>query len=131
MTKAITHTQKNAVRAANWRLYAALQSRDLETIEAALSVREPVTWERGGLVPVVGRRRIVRAFDNALDGYDEFDVIRAEKVTVVLTGNRAFLICIECWGAERWAASNLFVLEDDDWRLTHHQATMVRTLQFD
>ena len=44
---------------------------------------------------------------------------------VIINGQRAFVLCTECIDATRIIASNLFVLEDGEWRMTHHQATQL------
>lgn len=43
--------------------------------------------------------------------------------TVIMTRKSALVICREDIGGTQLIATNVFVLEDGEWRMTHHQAS--------
>ena len=58
----------------------------------------------------------------AILGQSSVPQIRCEDASAHVLGDTAFVLCEEVLGEGRLVATNVFVREEDDWRLVHHQA---------
>ncbi len=115
---------KHDVLKANQEFYAAFRSGDFARMDALWSSRHPVSVLHPNRSRIDGRTEVMASwFDVMVVGVPP--MISAAEESVILNGKRATVFCIESIGPSRVVASNLFALEDDGWKLTHHQATQL------
>ncbi|MEL6873089.1 MAG: nuclear transport factor 2 family protein [Pseudomonadota bacterium] len=123
-------TQRDAQRevlAANRAFYAAFRSADYDRMLSLWSERDAVSVLHPGCGEISGRDAVMASWFRILASGNAPDIY-AEDETVIVTGGRAFVICVERIGPSTIAATNLFVREGRTWRLTHHQATSFPSL---
>jgi len=77
---------------------------------------------------LVGRAAVMKSWQQILRGRPSFG-LRCDSAVVHLFGNAALVLCYEGGDSEpaHLAATNVFVLEDDAWRMTHHHAGPLST----
>lgn len=108
------------VLAANEAFYRAFAAADTEAMEDLWARRAAVACIHPGWGLLAGRDRVIeswrRIFSNAPP-----DIIPHSPQAFVL-GPTAFVVCLEIMPEGVLIATNVFVREDDRWRLAHHQA---------
>lgn len=131
MTSAIVRAQ---VEAANRRFYEALESKDADAVEACWLASDDVACVHPGGPWVTGHEDVIQAwgFILANTGYME---VAVEVVDIVVNDPIAVVSCVEhvtsAHEGERvdasLAATNVFVLGSDGWRMSlHHASPIVR-----
>src|SRR5439155_4854828 len=114
-------TDSDAVLTANLEFYRAFGARDLAAMDALWARQAPVACIHPGWPALVARDAVMESWHGILANpaapriacYDE---------QVLLYGDTALVICEEELDGGTLIASNLFVREDDGWRIAHHQA---------
>lgn len=109
------------VLAANAAFYAAFTTRDVQAMEALLARRAPVTCIHPGWQPLRGREAVLASWQGIL-GNPDAPAIRCTRASAHLFGDVAVVLCTELLPNAELVATNLFVREDGEWRLAHHQA---------
>ena len=107
---------------ANQAFYRAFAARDANALDALWAKRAPVACVHPGWDVLDGRAEVVGSFRAILESSSSPD-IRCTEAQARLLGEVAFVTCHELVAGARLVAVNLFVREDDAWRLVHHQAT--------
>ncbi len=111
------------VLSANAAFYAAFRGEDLGAMEALWARRAPVACIHPGWPALVGRDRVMASWQAIfLGGAPQ---IRCASARAHLLGDVAFVICGELLPEGQLVATNVFVREDGDWRIVHHQAAPV------
>lgn len=113
---------KHDVLKANHEFYAAFRSGDFARMDALWARAHPVSVYHPNWAGIEGRERVMASW------FDVMVVAEPPMVTigdemVIITGERAFVLCTETFENTSIIASNLFALENGDWKITHHQAT--------
>ena len=114
-------TDSDAVLAANLEFYRAFGARDLAAMDALWARQAPVACIHPGWPVLADRDAVMESWHGILANpgapriacYDE---------QVLLYGDTALVVCEEELDGGTLIASNLFVREDDVWRIAHHQA---------
>jgi len=114
----------DAVLAANLEFYRAFTAKDLAAMDALWARRAPVACLHPGWAALKDRDAIIESWSGILSNpgapriacYDE---------EVFLYGDVALVLCEEELDGGTLAASNLFVREDNQWRLAHHHAGQI------
>ena len=114
-------TDEREVLAANQRFYDAFAARDLEKLEASWALEHDLAVIHPGWPPVFGRNAVLDTWRQIVKG-PEPPNIRCSNARARVTGDTAYVICTEHLDGGDLVATNLFVREDNDWRLLHHQA---------
>ena len=109
------------VLAQNRAFYAAFRQRDLDSMDELWATRVKVACVHPGWQPIRGREQVMASW-RAILGQSSVPQIRCEDASAHVLGDTAFVLCEEVLGEGRLAATNVFVREEDDWRLVHHQA---------
>lgn len=109
------------VLAQNRAFYAAFRQRDLDSMDELWATRAKVACVHPGWQPIRGREQVMASW-RAILGQSSVPQIRCEDASAHVLGDTAFVLCEEVLGEGRLAATNVFVREEDDWRLVHHQA---------
>ena len=111
-------TDSDAVLAANLEFYRAFTARDLAAMDALWARLAPVACLHPGWTALMDREAIIESWEGILSNPDApriacFD----EQVALVL--------CEEELDGGTLAASNLFVREENEWRIAHHHAGQI------
>ena len=117
-------TDHDAVLAANLEFYRAFATRDTAAMDALWARRSPVACLHPGWTVLTDREEIMASWGGILANpgapriacYDE---------RVLLFGDAALVLCEEELEGGSLAASNLFVREDNGWRIAHHHAGQI------
>jgi ketosteroid isomerase-like protein len=115
---------KDAVLAANLEFYRAFTARDIAAMDMLWARRAPVACLHPGWTALTDREAIVTSWQGILSNPD------APRITcfdehVLLFGDTALVLCEEELDGGTLAATNLFVREDDRWRIAHHHAGQI------
>lgn len=111
----------DAVLSANRSFYRAFATRDVDAMDRIWARRAEVACIHPGAKPILGRREVMASWRDILAAAGG-PRIEARGERALLLGAAALVLCEEVLGKGVLAASNLFVVEDGEWRLAHHQA---------
>ena len=110
----------------NEAFYAAFAAKDAEAMTAVWARRAPVACVHPGWHALHGRDAVLASWRSILSGPGAPPITCTEAVAHVL-GDTAFVICVERIPGVELVATNVFVREDNQWRMLHHHASsMVR-----
>ena len=112
---------RDAVLAANLEFYRAFAQRDLGLMDRLWAKRHPVMCTHPGWSPLKGRTAILDSWCNILANPDSTGVACSDD-EAFLYGDTAVVLCEEGLPGHTLAATNIFIREDGEWRLVHHQA---------
>ncbi|HKJ71441.1 MAG TPA: nuclear transport factor 2 family protein [Gammaproteobacteria bacterium] len=110
-----------AVLFANQAFYHAFNSRDADFMDRIWARHAPVACIHPGWDPLVGREAVMESwrqiFANTTGG-----TLQAQEERTVVSGDHAYVLTYEVIGEQPLIATNLFVREEGEWRMVHHQA---------
>jgi ketosteroid isomerase-like protein len=118
----------DAVLAANLEFYRAFSARDLVAMDALWARQAPVTCIHPGWPPLTTRDSVMESWQGILANPDSPRIVCFDE-RVMLYGETALVICEEELDGGTLIASNVFVREDDAWRMVHHQAGQLMARQ--
>ncbi|MBU2533243.1 MAG: nuclear transport factor 2 family protein [Alphaproteobacteria bacterium] len=113
---------KHDVLRANHEFYSAFRSGDYARMDALWAAKHKVSVYHPNWEGIEGREAVMASWFEVMV-VAEPPMVTVRDESVIMTGQRAMVLCTECFESTRIVASNLFVLEDGEWRMTHHQAT--------
>ena len=108
------------VLAANQAFYETFVRADAGTMDALWARRAPVACIHPGWGALEGREEVMQSWRAILDNGPP--PIRCSSATAHVMGETAYVICRETIDDAELVATNVFVLEDGEWRIAHHQA---------
>jgi len=114
--------------AANEAFYAAFAARDLGAMDALWSRRGGVTCIHPGWNALVGREDVMASWEAILGNPAQPRVVSG-GARVELAGDAAIVSCRELVAGSPLIATNVFVREDERWRLLHHHAGPVMQVE--
>ena len=123
MSKTESSAIEAAVLRANANFYRAFTNGDFAAMSLLWAERAPVSCLHPGSSALIGREAVLESWRTILREPPRFEM-RADYARAQMLGSLALVICYE-GNAERpahLAATNVFVLEDEQWRIVHHQA---------
>jgi hypothetical protein len=112
---------REAVLFANEAFYQAFAGRDIDAMDRLWARGGPVACIHPGWSPLVGRERVLASW-RAILANPASPAIRCRRPRAFLHGDSAFVICYEEIEGAVLIATNLFVREGREWKMTHHQA---------
>jgi hypothetical protein len=114
---------ESAVLFANESFYRAFSEGDARAMAALWAVSAPITCAHPGAPMLIGREAVLGSW-RAILREDRAFSLRCSSPTVQLLGEVAVVVCYEGGDGEpaHLAATNVFVLEEGSWRMTHHHA---------
>ncbi len=112
-----------AVLFANDAFYAAFAGRDLDAMEKVWSQHEAITCIHPGWTALAGREPVLASW-RAILSNPRSPHVRVSRAAATVMGEFAYVVCYEHLSEAVLAATNIFVRENDWWRLVHHQAGM-------
>jgi hypothetical protein len=113
---------KHDVLRANHEFYSAFRSGDYARMDGLWALKHEVSVYHPNWEGIEGRDAVMASWFEVMV-VAEPPIVTVRDECVIMNGRRAMVLCTECFQATRIIASNLFVLEDGEWRVTHHQAT--------
>ncbi len=109
------------ILAVNAAFYAAFAARDVAAMESLWARRAAVACIHPGWQPLRGRDAVLASWRGILTGGGA-PPIQCDSAVVHLFGEAAFVLCTEQLPGVELVATNVFVREDGQWKLVHHQA---------
>lgn len=111
------------VLAANHEFYRAFSSGDQAAMDELWAKRAPVSCLHPGAPLIAGRAAVAGSWRQILAAAAGWRMTCREP-RVHLVGETAWVTCLEANGSgpAHLAATNIFVLEDQRWRMVHHHA---------
>ena len=117
-------TDSDAVLAANLEFYRAFATRDVAAMDALWARQAPVACLHPGWAALKDRDAIMQSWEGILSNPSAPRIACFDE-QVFLYGDVALVLCEEELEGGTLAASNLFVREDNEWRIAHHQAGQI------
>ncbi|MCA9678197.1 MAG: nuclear transport factor 2 family protein [Kofleriaceae bacterium] len=114
------------ILAANQAFYDAFVHEDADAMDALWARRAPVACVHPGWSALLGRDQVMASWRAIMAG--GAPPIRASRPRVHQVGDVAYVVCDERIDDGRLVATNVFVREDNAWRLIHHHASEVSAL---
>lgn len=105
----------------NRAFYAAFRQRDLVSMDDLWAKELPVACIHPGWQVIRGRTQVMASWQ-AILSQDSSPDIDCEGATASIFGETALVLCEELLNDGRLVATNIFVREDGEWHLCHHQA---------
>jgi ketosteroid isomerase-like protein len=108
---------------ANARFYRAFSQGDFAAMNELWARRIPVVCFHPTAPVLIGRDAVLESWRQILRGAPQL-ALRCENAVVTVINEIAILTCYEGTGNEpaHLAATNVFMMEDGDWRMVHHHA---------
>ncbi len=110
-----------AVLFANEAFYLAFAGGDYEAMDEVWSTDGPVTCIHPGWNLLSGRDDVMESWVAILDNPNATK-IKYRNATAALYGDLALVTCYEELEQGFLIATNIFIREDDAWKMIHHQA---------
>lgn len=111
------------ILSANAAYYRAFRMGD-DALMGRLWHEGEVTCVHPGWPPIKGRAAVLASYRGIMSNPDQPEVTAHEE-QVIVTGDVARVICVEAVAGARLVATNLFIRVGADWRLIHHQASLL------
>lgn len=110
-----------AILFANDAFYLAVAGRDMQAMSDVWAENTEATCLHPGWPPLIGRDEILDSWRRILANQDQppIDVFGA---TARVVGDCAIVLCYEVVSQNYLIATNLFVRENNVWRMIHHQS---------
>ena len=112
---------KRRVLAANYAFYAAYRFADFEAMDALWSRTRSVAAILPDGHEIFGREAVMELWRELMEARVPPD-IRPREPVVIGSEKAALVFCVEDRDESRTIATNVFVKERYDWRMTHHQS---------
>ena len=112
---------EDAVLTANTAFYLAFEKRDVAAMEELWARGPDVACVHPGWAPLFGRAAVLASWEGILEA-PSAPSIACMEARAHLLGDSAFVVCTERLPEGDLVATNLFVREDERWKLVHHQA---------
>ncbi len=117
-----TMSDKQRALAANEAFYAAFRAADIDAMEALWSKRRKVSVYHPNWPGIDTRDAVMESWYRILV-VGEPPQVSAKDPTMIMSKKTAMVICREDLGGTHLIATNVFVLENGQWRMTNHQAS--------
>ena len=116
-----TATVEEAVLRANTAFYRAFADRDIEKMDSLWALDKPVAVIHPGWIGLEGGDAVMGSWKEILANPASPD-IRINNARAHIYGEVAFVICYELVNESVLIATNIYVLQDNHWKIVHHQA---------
>ena len=122
--------QKQAVLEANKAFYDAFARADYKTMETLWAREHDLAVIHPGWSPLHGRNAVLDAWRRIFTGAAESN-LNCSEARVYFMDNAAFVICIERMPEGEVVATNIFVQEHGEWKLTLHHGGLIAQIARD
>jgi hypothetical protein len=106
---------------ANSTYYVAFNARDPEQMDRLWAQQAPVACIHPQRPALTGRDKVLASF-RAIMKMAELPKVECRQPQAFIHGDSGFVVCYEVLGRNAYVATNIFVREDDAWRMVLHQA---------
>ncbi len=117
-------TDNDAALAANLEFYRAFTAHDWLAMDRLWAKKHPVMCLHPGWTLLRGREAVMQSWRDILTGSEAPHVMCHDDEAFV-NGDVAIVVCEEELRDGSLAATNLFVREEGNWRMMHHQASPI------
>jgi hypothetical protein len=117
-------TLQDDVLAANDAFYRAFNEKDIEAMDALWSRESCIACTHPGWPTLSERKEIMTSWRGILSNPAQARVVSG-GASVTLFGQVAVVVCREFVAGSPLAATNIFVREEDAWRIAHHHSSPV------
>ena len=114
-------SDKTAVLFANEAFYVAFLSGDYDAMESLWAHQVPVSCIHPGWHHLMGRDIVMESWQSLFNNAELPDMSYSNAFASVY-GDTAVVICYETFPEALLVATNVFVREEDDWKIVHHQS---------
>ncbi len=114
-------SENAAVLFANEAFYIAFLSGDYEAMDSLWAQDAPVSCIHPGWHHLMGRDAVMESWYSLIDN-SELPNMKYSNAVASVYGNMAVVICYEIFPEALLVATNIFVKEDNAWKIVHHQA---------
>lgn len=111
-----------AVLFANDAFYVAFLNRDISVMDTLWARRPTVSCIHPGWTHLSGRDVVMESWDGVLANHNN-PSFKIKGATASVSGDSAVVICYEVFDEVTMVATNVFIREDGEWRIMHHQAS--------
>lgn len=118
---------EQGILAANESFYTAFQQSDLERLARLWSQRVNVTCIHPGAPPLSGYTAVLESWRQVFKGLATANVV-CRNPSVRYLDRVAVVTCVEVLDHARFASTNVFVQEDGEWHMVHHQASQIERI---
>ena len=119
-----TVSDEAAVLAANAAFYLAFNQRDIPGMDDLWTRQQHATCIHPNGQLLTGRAAVLESWHAILSNPTQARIVAAADRALV-SGDLALVVGRELVSGSAIAASNMFVREDDVWRMLHHHGSMV------
>ena len=118
--------ERMALLFANEAFYAAFAGRDYPAMDALWARRAPVACIHPGWGVLEGREAVMESWRGILGNTGNAPSVTPRDARAFVLGEAGYVTCFEAFPEGFLIATNLFVREEGEWRLVHHQAGPTR-----
>tara|TARA_S200000501_G_C20866542_1_gene762145 strand:+ start:2023 stop:2427 length:405 start_codon:yes stop_codon:yes gene_type:complete len=115
-------TEKIKILFANDAFYLAFQNNDIEAMTTLWANRDDISCIHPGWNHLSGRDLVLASWDDILSG-NKTPNFEIKGASVNIYENIAIVICYELFEKICLVATNIFVNENKEWRIIHHQSS--------
>jgi ketosteroid isomerase-like protein len=120
-------TDKESLLAAHAAYYRAFWAGDFARM-SSLWADEEISCVHPGWPVLLGREAVLESYRNILLSPSQ-ERIEHRNDTPVISGDDGRVYCVEIVGGMALAVTNWFKLRDGAWRMIHHQASPIATME--
>lgn len=113
--------REEAVLAANQAFYDAFISNDYAAMEALWATEHDIAVIHPGWSPLSGHKAVLDSWQRILSG-EGTNRMHCSEARAWLGDSMAFVICNETFPEGELVATNIFALEENDWKMIHHHS---------
>lgn len=110
--------------AANAAFYAAFNAGDVAAMDVLWARNAPVACVHPNWNALEGREQVMESWRNILGNPDQARVFAGAESAHEL-GDVGYVLCREIVDGSALATTNVFALEDGEWRMVHHHTSPV------
>jgi hypothetical protein len=122
-----SRTDEEGVLDANRAFYRVFSAGDIAAMRRLWSSIEPLQCIHPGEPAIHGREAILESWSSIFDGGGPTVSPSRERASIIR--GVGFVTCLETLPTGVLAATNVFVWEDEVWKLVHHQAGPLAVVQ--
>lgn len=111
----------NDVLEVNQAFYDAFAAGDYAEVEKLWARVDKVSVIHPGSAVIHGRKAVMKSWQEILEKSGGSQIRCANSKAYIL-GETAYVVCNEVFPAGRLMATNIFIMEEGDWKMVHHQA---------
>ncbi len=113
--------EEQTVLGANEAFYLAFSNKDMESMQKLWSDKHDIAVIHPGWPPLLGHDAVRSSWKRILES-GMSPAISCQDARANILGNTAVVICTEILADAELIATNVFVKEESEWKMIHHQS---------